>query len=120
MLDTASCSGREFTDKARDLLFPKAFNDKQVSIINRLQQSDSCVVQGPPRTRKTHTIANIICHYLAEGKRVLVTSQERLPLPVFHWRREKPAAMDSISHDNGSLVRRPSTDSDRKNPPVVR
>lgn len=115
-----SNSGREFTDKARDLHFPKAFNDKQVSIINRLQQSDSCVVQGPTGTGKTHTIANIICHYLAEGKRVLVTSQERLPQPVFHWRREKPAAMDSISHDNGSLVRRPSTDSGRKNPPAVR
>jgi hypothetical protein len=26
-------------------------------------------------TGKTHTIANIICHYLAQGKRVLVTSK---------------------------------------------
>jgi KaiC/GvpD/RAD55 family RecA-like ATPase len=32
-------------------------------------------VQGPPGTGKTHTIANIICHYLALGKRVLVTSR---------------------------------------------
>jgi len=33
------------------------------------------VVQGPPGTGKTHTIANIICHYLATGRTVLVTSK---------------------------------------------
>ncbi len=40
------------------------------------------IVQGPPGTGKSHTIANIICHLLAEGKRVLVTSQTPRALKV--------------------------------------
>ena len=58
----------------RELYFAKPFNDEQVSIIEKLENSDGVVVQGPPGTGKTHTIANIICHYLAQGKKVLVTS----------------------------------------------
>jgi very-short-patch-repair endonuclease len=78
---------------SRELYFPKPFNDEQVQIIDRLENSDGVVVQGPPGTGKTHTIANVICHYLAEGKRVLVTSKgesalqvlrEKLPLPIQH------------------------------------
>lgn len=68
--------------KARDLYFPKAFNDEQVRIIQLLDNSDGVVVQGPPGTGKTHTIANVICHYLAEGKRVLVTSMKDPALAV--------------------------------------
>ena len=68
--------------KARDLYFPKAFNDEQVRIIQLLDGSDGVVVQGPPGTGKTHTIANVICHFLAEGKRVLVTSMKDSALAV--------------------------------------
>jgi very-short-patch-repair endonuclease/phosphopantetheinyl transferase (holo-ACP synthase) len=68
--------------KARDLYFPKAFNDEQVRIVQLLDVSDGVVVQGPPGTGKTHTIANVICHYLAEGKRVLVTSMKDAALVV--------------------------------------
>jgi len=76
---------------SRDLFFPKPFNEEQVRIVQLLEISDGVVVQGPPGTGKTHTIANVICHYLAEGKRVLVTSmkdpalavlQEQLPSDV--------------------------------------
>lgn len=62
--------------KARDMYFPKPFNDEQFRIVQLLDISDGVVVQGPPGTGKTHTIANVICHYLAEGKRVLVTSMK--------------------------------------------
>lgn len=68
--------------KARDLYFPKAFNDEQVRIVQLLDVFDGVVVQGPPGTGKTHTIANVICHYLAEGKRVLVTSMKDAALVV--------------------------------------
>jgi len=68
--------------KALDLYFPKPFNDEQVRIIQLLEISDGVVVQGPPGTGKTHTIANVICHYLAEGKRVLVTSMKDPALVV--------------------------------------
>lgn len=65
-----------------ELFFPKAFNDAQVQIIDRLEENDGVVVQGPPGTGKTHTIANIICHYLATGRTVLVTSKGEPALSV--------------------------------------
>lgn len=65
-----------------DLFFPKAFNDEQVEIIRRLENSDGLVVQGPPGTGKTHTIANIISHMLATGRRVLVVSHGETALRV--------------------------------------
>lgn len=76
---------------AFELYFPMPYNDEQVSIIQKLESNDGVVVQGPPGTGKTHTIANVICHYLAQGKRVLVTAkgesalavlQEKLPEPI--------------------------------------
>ena len=74
----------------RPFFFPLAFNDEQQAIIRRLEDPtvSGVVVQGPPGTGKTHTIANIICHYMATGRRVLVTArtpealaaiQEKLP-----------------------------------------
>ena len=68
--------------RLEDFFFPKQFNDEQVSIIQQLGKADGVVVQGPPGTGKTHTIANIICHYLATGKRVLVTSKGEAALTV--------------------------------------
>ena len=68
--------------RERDLYFPKPFNEEQVRIVQLLDISDGVVVQGPPGTGKTHTIANVICHYLAEGKRVLVTSMKDPALAV--------------------------------------
>jgi very-short-patch-repair endonuclease len=53
------------------------------------------VVQGPPGTGKTHTIANVICHYLAEGKRVLVTSKGESALAVL--RSQLPAPIQSLT-----------------------
>jgi very-short-patch-repair endonuclease len=70
------------TTKERDLFFPKPFNDEQVRIVQLLDMFDGVVAQGPPGTGKTHTIANVICHYLAEGKRVLVTSMKDPALRV--------------------------------------
>jgi len=68
--------------KPLELYFPKPYNDEQVSIVEKLETSDGVVVQGPPGTGKTHTIANVICHYLANGKRVLVTSKGEPALAV--------------------------------------
>ena len=67
---------------AGDLFFPKPFNDEQVRIVQLLETHDGVVVQGPPGTGKTHTIANIICHWLATGRRVLVTSMKDPALAV--------------------------------------
>ncbi len=67
---------------AMELYFPMPYNDEQVSIIQKLHANEGVVVQGPPGTGKTHTIANVICHYLAQGKRVLVTAKSESALAV--------------------------------------
>ena len=70
------------TTRTDEFFFPKLFNDDQISIIRKLNEADGVVVQGPPGTGKTHTIANIICHYMATGRRVLVTSKGEAALTV--------------------------------------
>lgn len=68
--------------KAPELFFPLPYNAEQVTIVQRLERAAGVTVQGPPGTGKTHTIANIICHYLALGRRVLVTSRGEPALRV--------------------------------------
>jgi hypothetical protein len=68
--------------KVEELYFPLPYNDEQVTIVQRLKRAPGVAVQGPPGTGKTHTIANVICHYLASGKRVLVTSRGEAALSV--------------------------------------
>ncbi|HCP64767.1 MAG TPA: hypothetical protein DIU09_09275 [Hyphomonadaceae bacterium] len=74
-----------------DLFFPKPFNQEQVQVVQRLAVRPAVVVQGPPGTGKTHTISNIISHYLATGKRVLITSQKSPALKVL--RQQLPEAI---------------------------
>lgn len=65
-----------------ELLFPLPYNEEQKEITKRLSKNFGVVVQGPPGTGKSHTIVNLICHLLAHGKRVLVTSQTDRALKV--------------------------------------
>src|SRR3990170_5372788 len=68
-------------DEAEPLL-PLEYNDQQKEIAEKLKRHYGVLVQGPPGTGKSHTIANIICSLLAQGKRVLVTSQTENALKV--------------------------------------
>ena len=67
-------SGAGTDGEVQELYFPEPYNDEQVTIVEHLERAPGVTVQGPPGTGKTHTIANIVCHYLATGRRVLVTS----------------------------------------------
>ncbi|GAA1603118.1 AAA domain-containing protein [Actinoplanes couchii] len=64
------------------LLMPLPTNAAQESIARRLAHHRNVAVQGPPGTGKTHTIRNLICHLMANGKRVLVVAQKEEPLRV--------------------------------------
>lgn len=66
--------------------FTKPANAEQIAILRNYRQGGCVHVQGPPGTGKTHTIANLIGHFLAEGKSVLVTSEKAQALTVL---REK-------------------------------
>ncbi|HEY0003049.1 MAG TPA: AAA domain-containing protein, partial [Actinoplanes sp.] len=76
------------------LLMPLPTNEAQESIARRLAQHRNVAVQGPPGTGKTHTIRNLICHLMANGKRVLVVAQKEDPLRVL--RDGLPAEIRSL------------------------
>jgi very-short-patch-repair endonuclease len=84
-------TGRREEKLEPEPLFPLATNEAQRDVLDRLRSDTAVVVQGPPGTGKTHTIANLVCALLAQGRRVLVTSQkdqalrvlrDKLPAPV--------------------------------------
>lgn len=80
-----------------ELLFPLPANDEQRRVAKLVERRPVVVVQGPPGTGKSQTITNLICHLLANGKRVLVTSQTSRALRVL---REK---LDSVKGDIARL-----------------
>lgn len=63
-------------------LFPLPANDEQRQIVHRCQVQPCVLVKGPPGTGKSHTIANLICHLLASGDRVVVTAHAPKALAV--------------------------------------
>ncbi len=65
-----------------DVLLSKEANKEQLEIAKRIELYNAVLVQGPPGTGKTHTIANLMGHFLAQGKSVLVTSQTPKALTV--------------------------------------
>lgn len=81
----------------KELFFPKPYNDAQEQIIHKLDNNNGVIVQGPPGTGKTHTIANIICHYLATGKKILVTSEHEPALSVIQEQLPKEIRKLTIS-----------------------
>jgi len=93
-------------DGVRELFFPLPYNEEQVAIVRKLEHNDGVVVQGPPGTGKTHTIANVICHYLAQGKRVLVTSKGETALSVLQQKlpeRVSPLSVALLSDEREGL-----------------
>ena len=75
-------SDKRAVEPIPDILFTKETNNEQMEIIKSLYSHRAVVVQGPPGTGKTHTIANLLGHFLAEGKNVLITSQTKKALDV--------------------------------------
>ena len=83
------------TTQSSRYYFPLPFNDEQAKIIDLLERESVVTVAGPPGTGKTHTIANILAHYMAEGKRVLVTARTAEAIK---------AVRDKLPDDLASLV----------------
>lgn len=79
---------------AEDPLFPLPANKEQRDIIDRLSGDSGVVVEGPPGTGKTHTIANLVSALLARGQRVLVTSEKAQALRVL--RDKLPAELQEL------------------------
>ncbi|MCI5124159.1 MAG: hypothetical protein D3925_06705, partial [Candidatus Electrothrix sp. AR5] len=83
--DTKSKLNEPAQDQTEEtIFFPLPANQEQRRIVGKLKENKGVLVQGPPGTGKSHTIANLICHLLAQGKRVLVTAQTTRALHVLH------------------------------------
>lgn len=79
-------------------LFPLPSSASQLRIHQLLAEgAPAVVVEGPPGCGKTHAIANIVCSYLAQGKRVLVTSKGAPALSVL--RKRLPVCMQELVVD---------------------
>jgi hypothetical protein len=65
-----------------DLFFPLPASHDQIEMVRQLERSDGLVVQGPRGTDRTSAIANVVCHHLALGLRVLVVSRNETGLAL--------------------------------------
>ena len=68
--------------ESTSILLSMEANREQLEIAERIERYNAVLVQGPPGTGKTHTIANLLGHFLAQGKSVLVTSHTKKALAV--------------------------------------
>ena len=80
---------------AEPLLLPLPTNEEQQRILTQAQHRTGVTVQGPPGTGKSHTIANIISHYVAYGKRVLVVAEKEQALRSLT--RQIPAGIKDLT-----------------------
>lgn len=71
-----------FIPLPEDYLFPFDSNPAQRMVAEAIESNRLVVVQGPPGTGKSQTICNLVCHLVAQGKTVLVTSQKNKALEV--------------------------------------
>ena len=106
--DFASDSENESSVSLNDetIYFPKKYNAEQIEIIEKARRHTKVLVQGPPGTGKSHTIANLICHLLANGKKVLVTAYTKRALEVLKNQLPKDfqnLTVNLLSGDSSSI-----------------
>jgi len=92
----------------KDVLLSKEANREQLEIAKRIELYNAVLVQRPPGTGKTHTIANLMGHFLAQGKSILVTSHTKKALSVL--KDKIPTGLQSLcvsilDDSNKDLVR---------------
>jgi very-short-patch-repair endonuclease len=71
---------------ARDVLCPLEADGSQLAAILAAAEGKSFVLEGPPGTGKSQTIANLVAQCIASGKSVLFVSQKRAALEVVEAR----------------------------------
>ena len=71
------------------LALPTSESQERIADLLLTQNYPAIVCEGPPGTGKTHTISTIVCAYLCQGKRVLVTSKGAPALSVLRERLPK-------------------------------
>jgi very-short-patch-repair endonuclease len=70
----------------RDIFCPRSADSSQLAAVMAAAAGHDFVLEGPPGTGKSQTIANIIAHCLANEKRVLFVAEKRAALDVVYRR----------------------------------
>ncbi len=77
------------TLKPSNVFAPLNADSSQLVAIDASTKNQDFVLEGPPGTGKSETIANIICHNLAKGKKVLFVAEKMAALNVVYSRLHK-------------------------------
>jgi superfamily I DNA and/or RNA helicase/very-short-patch-repair endonuclease len=75
--------------KPSDIFAPLNADSSQLVAIDASTKSQDFVLEGPPGTGKSETIANIIAHNIAKGRKVLFVAEKMAALNVVYRRLEK-------------------------------
>ena len=87
------------------LFTPLSADSSQLAAVLYSAAGKSFVLHGPPGTGKSQTIANLVAHNLALGRRVLFVSEKKAALDVVHRRLAaiglKPFCLELHSNKSG-------------------
>ena len=72
-----------------NIFIPLNCDSSQLVAVEASTKKQDFVLEGPPGTGKSETIANIICHNLALGRKVLFVAEKMAALNVVYRRMEK-------------------------------
>lgn len=72
-----------------NIFTPLNCDSSQLVAVESSGRTQDFVLEGPPGTGKSETIANIICHNMALGRRVLFVAEKMAALQVVYRRLEK-------------------------------
>ncbi|WP_019203782.1 AAA domain-containing protein [Tsukamurella sp. 1534] len=106
LVDSGAISPEELLDEAYYVL---PSNVEQRDILAHMGSDTGVVVEGPPGTGKTHTIANLLAALLAKGQRVLVVSEKAQALAVLEEKlppelRQLVVAVTDVTKDGSASL----------------
>lgn len=89
--ETSFIESREVDDKVdpREVFTPLNCDSSQLAAVEASGHAQDFVLEGPPGTGKSETIANIVCHNIALGRKVLFVAEKMAALSVVHQRLVK-------------------------------
>ncbi|MCY6959223.1 AAA domain-containing protein [Clostridium brassicae] len=96
----------EWQESIEEILFPLPYSQAQKEVVKKIGKSFGVVIEGGPGTGKSQTIVNLICHFLAHNKRVLVTSQSDKSLKMLFKKIPediKPLCMSIIDNNSEEM-----------------
>ena len=89
---------------AQQIELPLDADSSQISALADIASGKSIVIEGPPGTGKSQTIANAICHAMEQGKSILFVAEKLAALEVVHKRLAQAGLADFCLELHGHAV----------------